>query len=365
LKVLILGRYPRWDPKAWGGDIHSNRLAEHLAKKGCEVTFVNTGFTGVKDNIRFKKISYKVYRGTPFYPNPKDIIKIASDYDIIHAFSTRGYVFKWLKHNAKPLIQTQLVTRLKSLGISHPFGFLIRLKPYRFLAWYYEREACKNADIVTTTSSAMKLQIGREFNLTNKQIRLVPRGVNLDLFSLSPYPNEKIILTAGRLEKEKGIKFLIKSMKLVHTEFKEAKLWIAGDGRDKKELQKIASGMSMIRFLGRVPHVDMSKLYSKSSLFALMSPFEPFGAVLLEAMASGRPVIASKSGGPLDIVNEECGILIRANDVSQVADAIKKIFSDPELAETMGLKGRERVRSFFTWEKEANAYYKLYSELSL
>jgi len=335
-------------------------------KLGCEVTFVNTSYTGVKEGVIFKRVPYRRLRGTQYYPRLLDIKKFAPEHDVINAFSTRGYVFKWLKKFHVPLIQTQLVSRLKPLGISSPLEFWLRLKPYRFLGWWMEKEACKYADVVMTTSTAMKKQIIGEYKVAEEKIRIIPRGVSVELFKSFPYPKEsKIILTACRLEKEKGVQYLIDGMKIINEKFKDAELWIAGAGKDEAYLRNLAKGKPNINFLGRIPHEEMNLLYAKCSVFALTSSFEPFGAVLLEAMASGRPVIAARSGGPLDIVTDDCGILVNYGDFEQLAEVIRGILSSSDKAEEMGLVGRRRVEAFYSWRREAEAYLRLYSELIL
>jgi glycosyltransferase involved in cell wall biosynthesis len=256
-----------------------------------------------------------------------------------------------------------LVSRMKPLGISNSIGFLLKLKPYRFLGWWMEKEACKYADVVVTTSTAMKKQIVSEYRVLEEMIRTIPRGVDVELFKPFPYPKDgRIILTACRLEKEKGVQHLIESMKIVNEKFKDAELWIAGEGKDEAYLRKLAKGKPNIKFLGRISHEEMPSLYAKCSVFALMSSFEPFGAVLLEAMASARPVIAVKSGGPLDIVTDEYGILVDYGDVEQLAEAIADIFMDPGHAGEMGLAGERRVKEKYTWEHESGNYLKIYEK---
>ena len=83
-----------------------------------------------------------------------------------------------------------------------------------------------------------------------------------------------------RLEREKGVQYLIESMKVVNEKFKDAELWVAVTGKDEAYLRKLAGGKPNIKFLGRIPHEETPSLYAKCNVFALMSSFEPFGAVL-------------------------------------------------------------------------------------
>ena len=364
MNILFLGRFLLWDKKAYGGDIHIHKLAENLAKLGCKVDYINaSNFQGIRKGINFVKAKYRCFRGAPYYPlvSPNKMLK----YDVIHGFSTQGYPLNWIANLEKRplLVQTQLSSRMAPLGIKRPVEFLFKFKPFRYIAWRLEKIACNAADIVVTTSTAMKDQILKEYNVPKEKILVIPRGVNIKKFIPTPYPEKsKIILTVSRLEIEKGIHHLIEVTKKLRNNI-EIELLIVGEGKDENYLKRLAKGCDFIKFLGRISHNDISHLYSKCNLFVLTSKFEPFGAVLLEAMASARPVVATKSGGPSDIITEECGKLVEYGNVNMLSETILELLTNFSKAKEMGLNARMRVEKYFTWEAEAKKYLEIYDTM--
>ena len=91
---------------------------------------------------------------------------------------------------------------------------------------------------------------------------------------------------------------------------------------------------------------------------------EPFGMVLIEGMAMGKPIVATKAGGPMDIIkNMETGILVNMSDINGMANAILKLLNDQELAIKMGKKGDNRVKKYFVKERYALLISKVYCNL--
>ena len=157
------------------------------------------------------------------------------------------------------------------------------------------------------------------------------------------------IFSAGRLHVNKGYKYLIEAMHLLNQLGFELQLTIAGDGpemqnltrqRDKLQLQK------NVQFVGASD--DISELMRQSDLFVLPSITEPFGIVLLEAMASGAPVVATKTNGPLEIFDETTAVLVDAMSGAALSEGIQMAIEDQEAT-------RERTR------KALNLYRKQYT----
>jgi glycosyltransferase involved in cell wall biosynthesis len=110
----------------------------------------------------------------------------------------------------------------------------------------------------------------------------------------------------------------------------------------------------------------MPSLYNVSDLVVLPSIYEPFGKVLVEAMACGKPVVATQTSGiPEVVLNNETGILVPPRRPTFLAQAIIKILSDKKTSEKMGLKGRQRAIRLFTWQKVAERVHQAYKEVKL
>jgi glycosyltransferase involved in cell wall biosynthesis len=308
----------------------------------------------------------------PLYPIKKEIKKLVEkiDPDIIHHFAKHGLSIESLRKKGViniPTVNSTIVSRTEQTGYSL-FGLLLRGKLYSFVSILEERYSLKNADEVITTSTALAEIISKECRIPIDEINVIPRGVDADKFESQPWDKVKrnLIFFAGRLEKEKGVRYIIKAMKYVLKEIPDAKLVIAGDGPRRGEFEDLAQVIAPenIQFLGRIHHEEMSEWYGKCNIFVMHSRFEPFGAVTVEAMASARPVVASRTGGSIDIVkNNETGILVEFGDVKGIADAIIKILKDEKLAKSMGEKGRRRIEENYSWEREADRIEEIYKEL--
>jgi glycosyltransferase involved in cell wall biosynthesis len=119
------------------------------------------------------------------------------------------------------------------------------------------------------------------------------------------------------------------------------KLTVAGDG----PLRERVPGA-----LGFVPHHELGPLYERAAVVAVPSHREGFGVACAEAMAHGRPVVASAVGGLLDlVVDGETGVLVEPRDVAALRAALERLLGDAEMRSRMGQAGRERIREHFTW----------------
>lgn len=174
-----------------------------------------------------------------------------------------------------------------------------------------------------------------------------------------------MIVCVARLEPEKNIGTLISAMKIVSCAIPEARCMIAGEGSMgdllKAEIERLNLGTS-VRLLGFVR--DTLSLINACDLFVLPSLAEPFGLVLLEAMALGKPVIATQAGGPIEIVLDgESGLLVPPSDAYALASAIGKVAADVGVARRFGCGGLARFHEQFTVDRMVEAVLAIYSQL--
>jgi glycosyltransferase involved in cell wall biosynthesis len=163
----------------------------------------------------------------------------------------------------------------------------------------------------------------------------------------------KNILYVGRLERTKGIDFLIRAMKLLD---RECHLDIIGVGRMRKKLEQLAHNLQLsnrVRFLGWIPNVELREYYKKAQVFVLPSVWpEPLGIVILEAMANSVPVVASGVGGIKEMVKEgETGFLVKPKDVRELAHKIKNLLDNSELRKKFGENGKRFVQETVNKER--------------
>ncbi len=206
--------------------------------------------------------------------------------------------------------------------------------------------------------------------LNEDKISVIPLGVDTKIFrpaTENASREETEILFVGSLYPVKGVKYLIESMKYVIREEKGIKLRIVGEGPEKKRLRSLVDRFRLkdkVIFEGFVPHNEIVKYYQNCDLFCFLTLGEPFGMAILEAMACGKPVIASNIGGPAEIIkNSETGFLVNPKNTKLVAERIIQLVKNKKLRKMMGRKARKIVTEKYSLEKISEKYYKLYCSL--
>ena len=173
-----------------------------------------------------------------------------------------------------------------------------------------------------------------------------------------------LVVCAARLEAEKDIASLVSAMSRVKSALPAACCLIAGDGSLRPALQQQIQSLGLeavIQLLGFRP--DAPALIAAGDLFVLPSLAEPFGLALLEAMALGKPVIATRAGGPVEIVAEgETGLLVPPSSPDHLAEAVLGLLADPAAGRRLGENGRARFKAKFTMDRMAHATLAVYQQ---
>lgn len=201
---------------------------------------------------------------------------------------------------------------------------------------------------------------------------VVPNGVDLKKFKIKDQKSnietkEKVIVSASRLVKKNGIADLILSLKFLPA---ETKLWLLGDGGEKKYLEKLAqdSGLSKrVRFLGFVPAEKLADYYYQADVFSRPSYSEGLGNAFLEAMACGLPVVATSVGGIKDfLIDGETGFICEVGSPENIATKISFIL-DPinqeKVNHVISTAGR-MVAEKYDWDKIAPQFDNIFKGLT-
>jgi glycosyltransferase involved in cell wall biosynthesis len=179
------------------------------------------------------------------------------------------------------------------------------------------------------------------------EVRVIGSGVDVPA-EVGPEARPPEVLYAGRLSPEKGILDLLAAANGM-------KLTIAGDG----PLREKVPGA-----LGFIPHDELGGFYDRAAVVAVPSHREGFGVVCAEAMAHGRPVVASAVGGLVDlVVDDETGLLVEPGDVDALRAALRRLLDDEELRRRLGGAARERVREHFSWERVTDLTVAAYEDV--
>jgi glycosyltransferase involved in cell wall biosynthesis len=193
-----------------------------------------------------------------------------------------------------------------------------------------------------------------EADLNAAKIVTLPYGIDASRYAVTrTAPTPPSVLFLGRLERCKGIFSLIDAFRLVHAAFPQAVLNIAGSGPEWHAVIAAVetAGLSdAVRFLGTVPREDVPRVMAESTVFCLPSHGEPFGMVLLEAMASAKPIVATDLGGPSHIVSPLGGRKVPPGSPAALADALVEILRSPSLADSMGLHNRRLAEERYSWD---------------
>jgi 2-deoxystreptamine N-acetyl-D-glucosaminyltransferase/2-deoxystreptamine glucosyltransferase len=205
------------------------------------------------------------------------------------------------------------------------------------------RRVVRAARIVICASHALA-EDARE--LGAREIRVIPSGVDVPEHTGEPAEPPEVLFV-GRLSAEKGILELLQAADGMT-------LAVAGDGPLRAQVPGA---------LGFVRHHELAPLYERAAVVAVPSRREGFGVVALEAMASGRPVVASAVGGLLDIVVDGAtGLLVPPGDVPALRAALERLLEDGELRRRLGEAGRERAREHFSWPAVADETVRAYED---
>jgi glycosyltransferase involved in cell wall biosynthesis len=229
----------------------------------------------------------------------------------------------------------------------------------------------KLAKVLIVANRRTRLALPRGFK--GKVVELSENGVDLSLWLASEKmsghtplaPKTASFVFVGRLIDWKCLDIVIEALRQVP----DAHLEVIGDGSMRGEWERLAGELgvsSRVVFSGWLPQTECASRIQSAIALLLPSIYECGGAVLLEAMAAGVAVIATKWGGPVDYVDSDTGILIEPKSrrvmVEGFAAAMRQVIAAPESARTMGRSGRERVERYFSWEQKIDSIMHIYRE---
>jgi glycosyltransferase involved in cell wall biosynthesis len=200
-----------------------------------------------------------------------------------------------------------------------------------------------------------EIQILKKYHICRDKIRVIPNGISEDVFKQGsrrkflekldiPTENFKYkVLWVGRINKVKGLE----NLETVVKQMKEALfIFIGPDADASQEVKAIYEGCENVVFTGPIKHNQIINAYCAADLFVLPSIHEPFGIVLLEAMAQGVPIVATNVGGPRHIVKESFGITQNPKDQWAWMLNIEKILKNKELREQMSENAKKEAEKY-------------------
>ncbi len=293
--------------------------------------------------------------------------------DIVHSHAPFSMGFQALRISGK-------------LGIPHIHTYHTLLTEYRhyvplpfrpteeavkeFSTWF-----CNSTNAVIAPTNKIKEELS-SYGVT-VPIHVLPTGIDVENFQRpmkfsirerhSIPQNQKIILYAGRIAKEKNLEFLLGAFALLHSEFKNTTFIMVGNGPEMHEILHRASRMGIedhIIMTGYIPREHLVEYYRQSDVFAFASVTETQGLVVLEALASGLPVVAVAKEGIKDVLKNGVGCIL-LNKVEKIpfVNALLKILKDPILIENMSNDGVKYVTDHWSMNTMARRLDDIYREV--
>ena len=270
--------------------------------------------------------------------------------DVVHTHNERPLIY------AAPAARLARVTRVIHTKHGRGTGNSRRQNGLTALtARLTDRFVCVSADCA---------RLAMEQGVSSRRIFTLHNGIDTQAFAFAgPAPTGPAVIVA-RLCADKDIATLLEAVKLVICAAPDFQLAIAGEGPAMPELRQIASRLDLaaqVRFLGLVR--DVPTLLQQARMYVLSSISEGVSLTLLEAMASGLPIVATRVGGTPEVVSDGVtGLLVPPRDPPTLAAAILRLHHDDELARSLGTAGRRRVEDEFDVRQMVACYEQLYRE---
>jgi glycosyltransferase involved in cell wall biosynthesis len=203
----------------------------------------------------------------------------------------------------------------------------------------------------------------------SKVLEIIPAGVETETFKYSPPIKKEYfeVLSAGVLLKRKGIQYLIDAMPPVLRDIKNVRLRVVGDGPYKSELMQMVKNRSLgnaVFFEGSVPRSKMVSYYRNCDIYVQPSLSETFPSTIREAMAVGRPVIATNTGFTTEhVIERNNGFIVSPGDAKTLASKILTLLGNESLRLKMGREGRKYAEANFSWGKLVEKWHNVYEKI--
>lgn len=233
--------------------------------------------------------------------------------------------------------------------------------------------AGRRADRILTVSETVAHQLGDLLPEVRDRIRVTPLGVPPEF--LDPLPpdraaevrrayglSEEYVLFVGALNHRKNPGLALEAVRVLQSKGRSGPLVVVGQGPLEAELRRLQLRYGLaVRFLGYVPRERLPAVYGGATLLLVTSHDEGFGIPLLEAMASGVPVVALRRGAVPEVVGD-AAVLVDEADAEAVAEAVERVLTDSTLRTALTERGRARARRF-RWSETARRTYEVYREV--
>jgi len=336
-------------------------LSRELVKRGHSVIVISNGGRMVREllDINARHIKLPVHKKSLF-----TIVKMAKRLE--HIIKEERVDIVHARSRVPAIIAFFAARRTNASFITTAHGYYSTHLLSRIMGW---------GRFVIVASGVVGRHMIEDFGVPRERIRFIPRGVDLDKFRFNPpdpshHKAEYKIGVIGRITPIKGHAFFLQAIARVVRIFPKARILIIGDApKDRPEYRENLKALirrlgieGPVEFLGSQP--DIPRIMSGLDLVVLPSVGqEAFGRVIIEAGASGVPVVATRIGGAVDIIEEgRTGLLVKPGDIMDMVDSIIKLLKDRALARGLAIEARKKVEKEYSLGHMVDGTIKVYED---
>jgi glycosyltransferase involved in cell wall biosynthesis len=376
-------------PLIGGAEVCVHMLKQELTRLGWEVTlYTNTMGSHSSDDERIVRVPWK-FRPSTFLRNVRTLQKLIKHADIVHcqySFRLACICAVFCRLMGKPMLLTQ-----QGRGIVPEARQRLRDKPlYKLCQWV----SMKGASLLTSTSEEIT-DLTAAF-VPRSKIVPVTNGYDARMFTpdhTRPVPPEyqqvkdkTIFLTVRRLVPKNGIHILIQALGILKKTHPDFHYLAVGDGRSRSFIESLIEEFELqshVTLLGKRENDSLPAYYEHADAVIVPSSAEATSIACIEAMGMGKPIIASRVGGLIDLLekNGTFGTLVSIYDseactydppdrmsadrLQPLVDALRRVMDDPKPLITQAERGRVYAEKHYSWEAITNTYVSLYERLSV
>ncbi len=364
-----------------GSGRYATNLVKELIKRGHDVVVVCPKFGNEKGYEKRERL--KIYRLrlqssktlsriTPNILDQRVLFNVKlkgffsifpiGDYDILHMVDEHVSFFldDEIKKKVSTIISVNQYYALESSWNILKFPYFCSDLLLRYLAWniikIFDKKSLKKADAIIPDTRYAGESVHKYAGVSKERIFPIYKGVDVDKFirpvSDKKYGTHKLLYIGSNMER-KGVDYIIRAMPHIVDEYPDAELTIIGKASSlfRRKIHKLIKEHNLQGHVKCIPHCPADKIpdhFAEANVFVLAPIIEDLAQVLLEAMSTRTPVVCTDVGAnPEGIVDGVTGFLVPPKDSHAIADAVKRVFSDPNLARRLGNNGLERVRTVF------------------
>lgn len=370
-----------------GAGVYAFSVTHELAKLGHHLVIFVPDIPGIEYDINTKNIEFrrvKINKKLPFNALhywlhlPAEVKKeeLHKKFDIIH-FNGISYWFLKKKISKAPHVVTIHHLVIDTIQ-NNKTSIGSRIRNIRgetsFFIPLLEKRCIESADKIISVSDFTKNQIINTYKINSNKINVIYNGIDLNGYNFSQeeinetkkqlnLDGESIILFVGRInDPRKGLTFLLHCFKQVLISF-NVKLVVIGKG-DQTEARNLSESLEIsnnVLFTGFVSETDLKKYYSLCDIYVCPSKLEGFGLTIIEAMAAGKPIVATKVGAIPELITHEInGFLVESGNSDEMVSSICALLQNKYISQKIGTNNLSKVLKY-NWHENAKVLSKYYT----